>query len=76
MAKYRAIESFAFTGKNGASRVIVKGAIIDGRDPDFKGREQFFELSAPAGHESTTHWGRCCSTPTAGFSPWRRWIRC
>jgi hypothetical protein len=43
VAKYRAIKSFEFTGKNGVSRVILKGTLIDGRDPNFKGKEQFFE---------------------------------
>lgn len=44
MAKYQAKESFAFQGRNGP-RTIVKGTVVDGRDPDLKGRERFFELA-------------------------------
>lgn len=44
MAKYRAKQSFAFTGRNGVERVILKGTVINGRDPDYKGREHLFEL--------------------------------
>ena len=32
--------------------------------------------AAPAGHASTTPWGRCCSTPMGACSPWRSWTRC
>lgn len=39
---YRAIESFTFTGRNGQPRTVMKGTLIDGRDPDFKGREHLF----------------------------------
>lgn len=46
MAKYRAIESFAFTGKNGAPRAITVGTLVNGRDPAYKGREHLFELAA------------------------------
>lgn len=42
MAKFRATESFTFTGANGKPRVIMKGALVDGRDPDYRGREHLF----------------------------------
>lgn len=46
MAMFRATESFTFTGRNGAARTILKGTLMDGRDPDLKGREHLFELAA------------------------------
>ena len=39
----RAIEAFAFTGKNGVPRVITPGTLMAVDDPDFKGKESFFE---------------------------------
>jgi hypothetical protein len=46
MAVFRAVESFAVTGANGVPRVVTAGTLMDGRDPDFKGREHLFELVA------------------------------
>jgi hypothetical protein len=43
MAVSRAIESFAFTGKDSVPRVITPGMLMAVDDPDFKGKEQFFE---------------------------------
>ena len=44
MAKvFRAVEAFAFHGKNGVPRVITPGTLMVDDDPDFKGKEQFFE---------------------------------
>jgi hypothetical protein len=44
MAKVlRAIESFAFTGKNGVPRVIHVGELVDARDEAYRGKAHLFE---------------------------------
>ena len=43
MAVFRAVESFAFTGRNGVPRVITVGTLMADSDPDFKGKAHLFE---------------------------------
>ena len=40
---YRVREAFTFTSHTGVPRVCTVGEILDGSDPDLKGREQFCE---------------------------------
>jgi len=43
MALFSANQSFTFTGKNGVPRSIGAGELMSDSDPDYKGKEQFFE---------------------------------
>jgi hypothetical protein len=43
MAIFSANQPFTFTGKNGVPRVITPGVLMSDDDPDYKGKEQFFE---------------------------------
>jgi hypothetical protein len=63
---YRAREAFAFTGKNGVPRVITPGSLISADDPDYKGREHFFEPVEVAATRATE---------TASASPGERRAR-
>jgi hypothetical protein len=39
----RAIEAFAFTGKDGVPRVVTPGFLMSTDDVDYKGKESLFE---------------------------------
>jgi hypothetical protein len=43
MTVFRATQAFAFTDHTGCPRVIHVGELMSDSDPDYKGREQFFE---------------------------------
>ena len=53
MAFLKCVESFAYTAKGGAQRVIRQGDVIDAADAAVKGREQFFQ-SVEASVEQAT----------------------
>jgi hypothetical protein len=70
MTVFRAIAPFAFVGKNGVPRVVTPGVLMSDDDPDFKGKESFFESVEVAAARP----GKQASGMTGPHFPEQEWI--